>query len=121
MELGDWMSLGLAFIPWAFVLIVAVAVALEVWLYRTRSGLGVRAVGFNADSGARIGLRVGLVRSTGLIGCALGAVIAGVFSLPKPASARTTWAPATRSRASPPYSLAARCSPGAEARSSALY
>ena len=78
-DLGDWMSLGFAFIPWAFVLLVAVAVALEVWLYRTRSGLGVRAVGFNADSGARIGLRVGLVRSTGLIGCALGAVIAGVF------------------------------------------
>jgi len=77
-QLGEWFSLGVAFIPWAFAVMVAVAVALEVWLYRTPSGLRVRAVGFDTESSARVGLRVGIVRTIGLVGCALGAVIAGV-------------------------------------------
>ena len=73
------MSLGFGFIPAAFLVIALVAVALEVWLFRSRAGLAVRGVGFDAEASRRIGRRVGVVRSVGLIVCAFGAVVAGIF------------------------------------------
>jgi ribose transport system ATP-binding protein len=72
-------SQGFGFIPAAFLVIALVAVALEVWLFRSRAGLAVRGVGFDAEASRRIGRRVGVVRSVGLIVCASGAVVAGIF------------------------------------------
>jgi ribose transport system ATP-binding protein len=54
------------------------AVALEVWLYRGKGGLALRAVGFDAQSSDRVGRRVVVVRSLGFIVCALGAVLGGI-------------------------------------------
>jgi ribose transport system ATP-binding protein len=78
-QLQSALSLGFGFVPAPFAVVVVVAIALEVWLYRGRGGLALRGVGFNPESSRRIGRRVSVVRSGGLMVCALGAVIAGVF------------------------------------------
>jgi ribose transport system ATP-binding protein len=78
-QLQSALSLGFGFVPGPFAVVVVVAIALEVWLYRGRGGLALRGVGFNPESSRRIGRRVSVVRSGGLMVCALGAVIAGVF------------------------------------------
>lgn len=77
-DLGTAFSLGLGFIPAPFIILVVLTVALEIWLYRTRGGLALRAVGFNAQSSDRVGRRSVLVRSKGLIICAVGAVAGGI-------------------------------------------
>ena len=78
-QLGTAFSQGVAFLPAPFLVLVVLTITLEIWLYRSRTGLAVRGVGFNAESSKRIGRRVPRVRSAGLLVCALGAVVAGVF------------------------------------------
>jgi ribose transport system permease protein/ribose transport system ATP-binding protein len=60
----DFMSLlssRLGFMPIAFVAIIAAAIAGDFWLYRTRGGLGLRAVGFREQAANRNGVRVTMV------------------------------------------------------------
>ncbi|MGC5172750.1 ATP-binding cassette domain-containing protein [Microbacterium sp. DT81.1] len=78
-ELRSLVSLGVGFVPAAFIIVLAVAVALEVWLTRSRSGLALRAVGFNEEASGRVGWHVNAIRARALIVCSTGAVIAGVF------------------------------------------
>ena len=77
-DLGTAFSMGVGFIPAPFIILLVLTVALEIWLYRTRGGLALRAVGFNAQSSDRVGRRSVLVRSAGLIVCAVGAVAGGI-------------------------------------------
>ncbi|KRF22412.1 ATP-binding cassette domain-containing protein [Phycicoccus sp. Soil802] len=77
-ELTTAFSQGVGFIPGAFLLLVALAVALEVWLHRGRGGLALRAVGFDAQASDRVGRRAVIVRSVGLVVCAFGAVLGGI-------------------------------------------
>ncbi|MET3934604.1 ATP-binding cassette domain-containing protein [Arthrobacter sp. OAP107] len=77
-DLGTAFSMGVGFIPAPFIILVVLTVALELWLYRTRGGLALRAVGFNSQSSDRVGRRSVLVRSAGLIICAIGAVAGGI-------------------------------------------
>ena len=44
------------FVPIAFIGVVALAIAGDVWLYRTRTGLALRAVGLDETSSRRIGM-----------------------------------------------------------------
>ena len=78
-DLGTAFSMGVSFVPFPFIVLIAIAVALEVWMYRSRGGLAVRAVGFDPQAGNRVGRPVALISSIGLVVCALGAVVAGVF------------------------------------------
>jgi ribose transport system ATP-binding protein len=78
-DLLSAVSMGVGFVPGPFAALVLVVIALEIWLYRSRAGLALRGVGFDPEASRRIGRRVGVVRSVGLLICALGAVIAGVF------------------------------------------
>jgi ribose transport system ATP-binding protein len=78
-QLLSAVSLGFGFVPAPFAAVVLVAIALEVWLYRSRGGLALRGVGFNPEASRRIGRRVGVIRSGGLLICAFGAVVAGLF------------------------------------------
>jgi ribose transport system ATP-binding protein len=94
-SLGTAFSWGFGLVPAAFIFLVGLAIALEVWLYRTPAGLTVRAVGFNAEASRRIGRRVGVVRSVGLLVCALGAVVAGISLASQTASETTASARAT--------------------------
>ncbi|OPX05244.1 ATP-binding cassette domain-containing protein [Mycobacterium sp. AT1] len=77
-ELGAAFELGIGFVPTPFIIVVVLAVALEVWLYRSHKGLALRAVGFNDEAARRIGWSVTTIRAGALICCALGAVIAGL-------------------------------------------
>ena len=47
---------SVSFVPIAFVAIVVLAVLGDVWLYRTRTGLAVRAVGLDETSSRRLGM-----------------------------------------------------------------
>lgn len=78
-DLGTAVSLGVAFVPAPFIGLVVLTVGLELWLHRSRSGLAVRGAGFNPEATRRIGRKVGVIRSVGLLVAALGAVVGGVL------------------------------------------
>jgi ribose transport system ATP-binding protein len=77
-DLGTILSSGFGVVPGAFVAFVLVAVALEFWLNRSRSGLALRAVGFNDEASLRIGWKVNTIRVRTYILCAAGAVVGGI-------------------------------------------
>jgi ribose transport system ATP-binding protein len=54
----DFLLSSWGFMPVAFILIVAVAVVSDVWLYRTAGGLSARAAGLDEQSAERRGVRV---------------------------------------------------------------
>ncbi|MFC9838404.1 ATP-binding cassette domain-containing protein [Rhodococcus sp. NPDC127530] len=78
-ELAEIFSLGIGFVPTAFIVVVVIVVLLEVWLHRSPSGLAIRAVGFNAESSARVGVQVSKIKAGALMFCAGGAVVGGIF------------------------------------------
>ncbi|OZE87795.1 hypothetical protein CH305_01145 [Rhodococcus sp. 15-649-2-2] len=78
-QLYDLFALGVGFVPTAFIVLVLVALAGEWWLYRRAAGLALRATGFDIESSRRVGQPVARVRTIGLLVCAFGAVVAGVF------------------------------------------
>ncbi len=67
------------FLPIGFVAVVALAIAGDVVLHRTRSGLVLRAVGFDETSARRIGLAAGLVASRAFLLSGMFAVFAALF------------------------------------------
>jgi ribose transport system ATP-binding protein len=72
-------SKGIGYIPYAFIGLVVLTLAMEYWLYRRRRGLALRAVGYDSDSALRVGERVTLIQTGALLTCTLGAVIGGLF------------------------------------------
>jgi ribose transport system ATP-binding protein len=70
---------SIGFVPISTIALVVIAVALEWWLYRRRSGLALRGVGFHAESALRVGWKVSRIRTGALFVSALGAVVGGVF------------------------------------------
>ena len=63
-------------VPISFIAIVVAAVALDVWLYSSGTGLQVRAVGFDERSAKRNGVRTRWVRVRALVLSALFATVA---------------------------------------------
>jgi ribose transport system ATP-binding protein len=59
--------------------IVLSAIAADIWLYRTRSGLKTRAVGFREEAAKRNGVHVNFVHLRAYILSALIATLAGLF------------------------------------------
>ncbi len=57
----DFFQTRVGFIPVSFFLILFAAIAGDIWLYRTRSGLKMRAVGFREEAAKRNGVRVDFV------------------------------------------------------------
>jgi ribose transport system ATP-binding protein len=76
--LNRMFALGVAFIPTTFLLVTALAIALEWWLYKSRRGLALRATGLRSDSALRVGWRVRRIRTGALFVSVLGAVVGGV-------------------------------------------
>ncbi len=72
-------SKGIGFVPFAFMGLVVLTVAMEYWLYRRNRGLALRAVGYDGDAAMRVGERVTLIQTGALMICTLGAVIGGIF------------------------------------------
>jgi len=57
----DALNTSIGFMPVAFVGVVLLVVLADIWLYRTRTGMAVRAVGLDETSARRLGMSTGLV------------------------------------------------------------
>jgi ribose transport system ATP-binding protein len=75
----DLLKTRLWFMPLSFFLIIGLAIAGDLWLYRTRSGLKLRAVGFREEAAKRNGVHINVVQLRAYLLSALLAVIAGFF------------------------------------------
>ena len=67
------------FLPFAFIALVLLAVTADGWLYRTRSGLALRAVGLDATSSRRLGMATGRTVFLAFVVCSLMAAVAGFY------------------------------------------
>ena len=70
---------SVSFVPIAFVAVVVLAVLADVWLYRTRMGLAMRAVGLDETSSRRLGMATGRMVILAFVLCSLMASLAGFY------------------------------------------
>jgi ribose transport system ATP-binding protein len=70
---------GVSFVPIAFVVVMMLAVLGDVWLYRTRTGLAVRAVGLDETSSRRLGMATGRIVFLAFVMCSVMASLAGFY------------------------------------------
>ena len=73
------LTTSVSFIPLAFAGVVVLATLADVWLYRTRAGLALRAVGLDAKSSRRLGMSTGRTVLLAFIVCSVMASIAGFY------------------------------------------
>ncbi len=66
-------------LPLSFFVLLAAAFAGDVWLYATRSGLKLRAVGFRHEAASRNGVRIGFVLLRAYLLSGALAALAGLF------------------------------------------
>jgi ribose transport system ATP-binding protein len=79
----DWidaLNTSVRFVPYAFIGVVVLAIAADVWLYRTRSGLAMRAVGLDQTSSRRLGMGTGLTIFLAFVVCSVMASVAAFYS-----------------------------------------
>jgi ribose transport system ATP-binding protein len=70
---------SVSFVPYAFIGVVVLALAADFWLYRTRGGLALRAVGLDATSSRRLGMSAGRIIFLAFVACSVLASIAGFY------------------------------------------
>jgi ribose transport system ATP-binding protein len=70
---------GISFVPIAFIFVVVLAVLGDVWLYRTRTGLALRAVGLDETSSRRLGMATGRIVILAFVLCSVMASLAGFY------------------------------------------
>ena len=75
----DGLTKSVSFVPIAFIVIVGLAVAGDVWLYRSRTGLATRAVGLDETSSRRVGMATGWIVVGAFVACSVMASLAGLF------------------------------------------
>jgi ribose transport system ATP-binding protein len=68
------------FMPLAFIGVVAFVVLADLWLYRTRTGMAVRAVGLDETSSRRLGMSTAVIVFVAFVVCSVMASIAGFYS-----------------------------------------
>ncbi len=78
-DVTDWITAQVGFVPVAFLVAVALAVALEVGVKRTRWGLALRAAGSDDANARRIGVPVGATVAGAYVACALLTYLGGVM------------------------------------------
>ncbi|MDX1468915.1 MAG: amidohydrolase family protein [Acidimicrobiia bacterium] len=78
-DLVAFLTTSIGPIPVALLVFLVVAVALDVWLHASGSGLQVRAVGFDERSAKRSGIRTNWIRVRALLLAATIAAIASFF------------------------------------------
>jgi ribose transport system ATP-binding protein len=74
------LNAGVNFVPYAFIGVVVLAVLADIWLYRTRPGLALRAVGLDDNSSRRLGMATGRTVFLAFVICSLMAAVAGFYS-----------------------------------------
>ena len=75
----DGLTRSVSFVPVAFIVVVVLAVLGDAWLYRTRSGLALRAVGLDETSSRRLGMATGRMVFLAFVVCSVMASLAGFF------------------------------------------
>ena len=70
---------SVGFVPYAFIGVVCLAVLADLWLYRTRRGLTLRAVGLDETSSRRLGIGTGVMVFLAFAACSVLAAIAGFY------------------------------------------
>lgn len=70
---------SVAFLPLAFLALVAFVVLGDLWLYRSRPGLALRAAGLDETSSRRLGMRTGRTVVLAFVACSVMAAIAGFY------------------------------------------
>ena len=78
-DVTDPLTRSVGFVPFAFVGVVVLAVLADVWLYRTRSGLALRAVGLDETSSRRLGMATARTVFLAFVACSVLASLAGFF------------------------------------------
>jgi ribose transport system ATP-binding protein len=76
----DALNTSIGFMPVAFIGVVLLVVLADLWLYRTRTGMAVRAVGLDETSARRLGMSTGLIIFLAFVVCSVMASIAGFYS-----------------------------------------
>jgi len=71
---------SVSFVPYAFIGVVVLAVVADLWLYRTRTGLALRAVGLDDTSSRRLGMSTGRIVFFAFVLCSVMAAAAGFYS-----------------------------------------
>jgi ribose transport system ATP-binding protein len=79
-EFANAMTKSIGFMPVAFIGVIVLAVVWDLWLYRSRAGLSMRAVGLDETSARRLGTNTGRVVFLAFVVCSLMATVAGFFS-----------------------------------------
>jgi ribose transport system ATP-binding protein len=75
----DAMTKSWGFMPLSFIGVLAVAVACDLWLYRTKSGLTFRAVGLDEVSSRRLGKPSTQMQIAAFVVCSLFAAVGALF------------------------------------------
>jgi 5-methylthioadenosine/S-adenosylhomocysteine deaminase len=75
----DWLTNGAGFVPYAFIGIVLLAVAWDIWLHWSSPGLALRAVGYDQRSARRLSVREKWIRVRAFILSGLMAAVASFF------------------------------------------
>ncbi len=75
----DLLKARIGFVPVSFFLLLAIAVIGDCWLYRTASGLRLRATGFREEAAKRNGVRTTFVHIRAYLLSGLLAALAGLF------------------------------------------
>lgn len=78
-EFTAFLQTRIGSIPASIFVILAAAILGDAWLYNTRSGLRLRAVGFREEAAKRNGVRLNLVHLRAYLLSAMLAVVAGFF------------------------------------------
>ena len=79
-EFASAMTQSIGFMPIAFIGVIVLAAVWDLWLYRRRGGLSMRAVGLDETSARRLGTNTGRVLFMAFVVCSLMAAVAGFFS-----------------------------------------
>jgi ribose transport system ATP-binding protein len=79
LDVIDSLTTSIRFVPLAFIGVVVLALLGDLWLYRTRSGLALRAVGLDETSSRRLGMPTGRIVFCAFVACSVLAAIAGFY------------------------------------------
>jgi len=79
LDVIDRLTASVSFVPLAFIGVVVLALLGDAWLYRSRSGLSLRAVGLDETSSRRLGMGTGRTVFLAFVACSVMASIAGFY------------------------------------------
>jgi ribose transport system ATP-binding protein len=75
----DALTTSWSFVPLAFIGVVVLALLADAWLYRSRAGMALRAVGLDETSSRRIGIRTNQTVILAFVACSVLAAVAGFY------------------------------------------